>query len=78
MLQVGPGGIFGRENSAGTIVPGDEVLPIPKISSTPLQCCFYICQGTIKSLSEVGTDQGTMVEHGTGRYCDCFRRFDDK
>jgi len=44
--KVGPGGIFGRENSAGTIVPGDE--------------------GTIKSLSEVGTDQGTMVEHGTG------------
>ena len=39
---------------------------------------LFLCQGTIKSLSEVGTDQGTMVEHGTGRYCDCFRRFDDK
>ena len=23
--KVGPGGIFGRDSSAGTIVPGDEV-----------------------------------------------------
>merc|ERR550519_715949 len=44
--KVGPGGIFGRDSSAGTIVPGDE--------------------GTIKSLSGIGEDQGTMVEHGTG------------
>ena len=75
MLQVGPGGIFGRENSAGTIVPGDEVLPQNFIHTFTM---LFLCQGTIKSLSEVGTDQGTMVEHGTGRYCDCFRRFDHK
>ena len=67
--KVGPGGIFGRDSSAGTIVPGDEV---GGNQAFAVELFFqleqlYYWQGTIKSLSGIGTDQGTMVEHGTGK-----------
>ena len=66
-LQVGPGGIFGRESSAGTIVPGDQVFKLT--NSQPTLPC--LAQGTLVSLpgdqgTSLGTDNGTMINYSEG------------
>jgi len=64
--KVGPGGIFGRESSAGTMIPGDQGTLVSLPGGDQGTFLNHSTGPTTDNGTMINYSEGTMVQHDTG------------